>query len=48
MEHRQNWKEYANNVSSTIFNFKWQQNTIGLDFNNLNVMESIVQVLIFL
>jgi len=44
MEHRQNWKE-DNNTISTIFNFKWQQNSVGLDYNNLNNMESMQQVL---
>jgi len=38
MSHRLNWKELSN-FNSTIsseFNFKWQQNLKGLDFNALN------------
>jgi hypothetical protein len=34
MAHRTNWKECQSSVT-TLFNFKWQQNIIGLDFCSL-------------
>lgn len=37
MNHRTNWKEIQCNAAITSeFNFKWQQNLIGLDFSSLN------------
>lgn len=43
MQHRANWKECQNTVT-TLYNFKWQQNCIGLDFSSLNKVPSIKQV----
>jgi len=38
MQHRINWKELQGNslIQHLEFNFKWQQNLLGIDFNTLN------------
>lgn len=43
MQHRSNWKE-CQSAATSLFNFKWQQNCIGLDFASLNKVPSIKQV----
>lgn len=42
MTHRSNWRECQSQVS-TLFNFKWQQNLIGLDFASLSKLSTIKQ-----
>ena len=46
MSYRSNWKECPNNATS-IFHFKWQQSSAGVDFNNFNRVTSIRQVNFF-
>ena len=43
MNHRVNWKECPSSATS-IFHFKWQQSSAGVDFNNFNRVASIKQV----
>jgi len=43
MQHRIIWKE-ANNPITSLFNFKWQQMSFGIDFAGLNRVPSIKQV----
>jgi len=43
MNHRINWKECSSNVT-TLYNFKWQQNNIGIDFASLSKMSTIKQI----
>ena len=43
MQHRINWKEPFNPVT-TLFNFKWQQTSIGIDYNNLDCDSSSKQL----
>jgi len=47
MTHRINWKEYQNSIT-TIYNFKWQQNSIGLDFANISKTNTLNQVIRYL
>jgi hypothetical protein len=42
MAHRINWKE-TQTETTTLFNFKWQQNKIGIDYKNLSKVASIKQ-----
>ncbi len=42
-QHRINWKESFMSVSS-LFNFKWQQSTMCIEYNNLSQIESIPQI----
>jgi hypothetical protein len=42
MQHRANWRECNSNVT-TLFNFKWQQNNIGIDFNSLSKISTMKQ-----
>ena len=43
MQHRINWKEPFS-VACSLFNFKWQQISYGLDFNNLSKFSSFKQM----
>jgi hypothetical protein len=43
MAHRTNWRECQSPVT-TLFNFKWQQNNIALDFASLSKITSIKQI----
>lgn len=43
MPHRSNWRECQSPVT-TLFNFKWQQNNIALDFASLSKISSIKQI----
>lgn len=43
MSHRINWRECPSSATS-LFHFKWQQSSIGVDFNNFNRVNSIKQV----
>jgi hypothetical protein len=43
MSHRTNWRECASPTTS-LFHFKWQQSSVGVDFNNFNRVNSIKQV----
>lgn len=43
MAHRINWRECPTSATS-LFHFKWQQSSIGVDFNNFNRVNSIKQV----
>jgi hypothetical protein len=47
MTHRTNWRECPSSATS-LFHFKWQQSSIGVDFNNFNRVNSIKQVRIFI
>lgn len=47
MAHRTNWRECSSSATS-MFNFKWQQSSIGVDFNNFNRVSSIKQVNTFI
>jgi len=42
-KHRINWKECQSNVT-TMFNFKWQQNIIGIDYYSLSKTPSVKQI----
>ncbi len=42
-EHRINWKKMNENIYNS-FNFKWQQNIIGIDFSNLSKVNGIKQM----
>ena len=43
MAHRINWRESSMSVTS-LFNFKWQQNTKFIDYDHLSQIESLPQV----
>ena len=43
MNHRINWRESSMSVTS-LFNFKWQQNTKFIDYDHLSQIESIPQI----
>jgi len=42
-EHRINWENVKDNIYNS-FNFKWQQNIIGIDFSNLSKIDGIKQM----
>ena len=42
-KHRKNWKELTN-PDSKNFNFKWQQNNYGIDFNKLSINPNMKQM----
>jgi hypothetical protein len=43
MTHRLNWKE-SNANPTTLFHFKWQHISTGLDYNNLSKIPSLKQM----
>jgi len=43
MSHRVNWKEPYSNVTS-LYNFKWQQLSLGIDYNSLGNIFNIKQI----
>ena len=43
-KHRKNWKELTN-LDNKNFNFKWQQNNYGIDFNKLSTSPNIKQMI---
>ena len=43
MQHRVNWKESFNAITS-VFNFKWQQSSFGIDYNDLGIDLNLKQL----
>ena len=43
MQHRTNWKEPFSSVTS-LYNFKWQQISLGIDYNSLNEILNTKQI----